>query len=140
MRSAASKRVTRRPRGAAFSAEERPAGPAADAATVFAGGEGARTSSVSWQARGFTRQEVVRKENVWSRQAWLQPMQVLMVSGMPATALLTKSGSARKGLAMETMSAWPLASSSSAFSGVLMRLLVTSGTVVLSMRRLVTHA
>src|SRR5699024_4208700 len=117
-----------------------PAGPAPATATVFAVRVGPRTSSVSWQARGFTRHEVVRKENVWSRQAWLQPMQVLMVSGMPATALLTKSGAARKGLAMETMSAWLIPRSRSAFSGVLMRLLATSGSVVLSMRRLVTHA
>ncbi len=76
---------------------------------------------------------------VWSRQAWLQPMQVLMASGVPAAALATKSGSASIGRAIDTMSAQPEASSSSASSGVLMRLVVTSGTDTSPMRRLVTQ-
>ncbi len=77
---------------------------------------------------------------VWSRQAWLQPMQVLMASARPAAALATKSGSARKGRASDTMSAQPSASSSSASWGVLMRLVVTSGMFTEPMTRLVTQA
>jgi hypothetical protein len=42
--------------------------------------------------------------------------------------LFTKSESARNGRAMETISASPLASTSSPISGVLMRLLATRGT------------
>ncbi len=58
---------------------------------------------------------------VWSRQAWLQAMQVLISSARPAAALFTNSGSASSGRAIETMSASPLARISSATSGVLMR-------------------
>lgn len=36
--------------------------------------------------------------NVWSRQAWLQPMQVLISSALPSAAFLTQNGSAKKGL------------------------------------------
>ncbi|MCY1451162.1 hypothetical protein D9M71_680170 [compost metagenome] len=54
-------------------------------------------------------------------------MQVLISSARPAAALLTKSGSARNGRAIETMSASPSASTASATSGVLMRLVVISG-------------
>lgn len=54
-------------------------------------------------------------------------------------ALATKSASARKGRARETRSARPSASSSSAISGVLMRLLVTSGTLTAPISRLVTQ-
>ena len=60
--------------------------------------------------------------NVWSRHAWLQPMQVLISSARPCAAFATKSGSARNGRAIETRSAPPLARISSATSGVLMRL------------------
>lgn len=76
--------------------------------------------------------------NVWSRQAWLQPMQVLMVSGRSAWALATKSGSASRGRARDTMSAQPSASNSSAISGVLMRFVVTSGMETSPMTFLVT--
>jgi hypothetical protein len=44
-------------------------------------------TSVSWQARGFTRQEVILPPKVWSRQAWLQPMQVLISSARPLRGL-----------------------------------------------------
>ena len=64
---------------------------------------------------------------VWSRQAWLQPMQVLIWSDRPAAALLTNSGSARNGRAILTMSAMPSCRICSATSGVLMRLVATSG-------------
>ena len=124
---AASNRVTACPRSAAETAQARPAGPAPTTATRLRSTVGESTSSVSWQARGFTRQEVIRPLKVWSRQAWLQPMQVLIASGRPSRALATKAGSARNGLAIETRSAAPRASSSSATSGVLIRLLVTSG-------------
>ena len=105
MSSAPSKRVTWWPRSAAVVAKASPAGPAPTTAIRLASRVGSMTSSVSWQARGLTRQEVILPAKVWSRQAWLHPMQVLMVSGAPAAALLTSSGSARKGRAMETMSA-----------------------------------
>jgi len=75
----------------------------------------------------LTRQVVSLPLKVWSRQAWLQPMQVLMRSLWPAAALLTNSGSARNGRAIDTMSASPSASTRSATSGVLIRLVVTSG-------------
>ena len=88
---------------------------------------GARTSVVSWQARGLTRQDARLLANVWSRQAWLQPMQVLISSARPAAALLTKSGSARNGRAIETRSAPPAARISSATSGVLIRLEAHTG-------------
>jgi hypothetical protein len=67
------------------------------------------------------------RSKMWSRQAWLQAMQVLISSARPAAALFTKSASARKGRAIDTMSASPRASTSSATSGTLMRLVVTSG-------------
>jgi hypothetical protein len=66
---------------------------------------GSIASSVSWQARGFTRQEVILPLKVWSRQAWLQAMQVLISSARPSAALRTNSASARKGRAIDTMSA-----------------------------------
>ncbi len=135
----ASKRVTAWPRPAAETAQARPAGPAPTTATLFFVRVGDRTSSVSWQARGLTRQLVILPLKVWSRQAWLQPMQVLMVSERPAAALATKSASARNGRARETRSARPSASSSSAISGVLMRLLVTSGMLTAPMSRFVTQ-
>ncbi|MNJ47962.1 hypothetical protein D3C77_431400 [compost metagenome] len=56
-------------------------------------------------------------------------MQVLISSARFSAALMTNSGSARKGRAMETMSASPCARIRSATSGVLMRLVVISGTV-----------
>ena len=84
-------------------------------------------SSVSWQARGFTRQVQVFRWKTWSRQAWLQAMQVLISSARPAAALLTSSGSARNGRAIETMSASPSASTFSATSGELMRFVVQTG-------------
>lgn len=116
---------------AAFGRRDRarePGRSGADDRDVLAGPGGERTSSVSWQARGLTRQDVILRLNTWSRQAWLQPMQVLMASERPAAAFATNSGSARNGRAIDTMSARPEASISSATSGVLTRLLVTSGT------------
>ncbi len=62
-----------------------------------------------------------------------------MVSDAPAAALATKSGSARNGRAIDTMSARPSASTRSATSGVLMRLVVTSGTDTWPMSRSVTQ-
>ncbi|MNP11766.1 hypothetical protein D3C76_1039690 [compost metagenome] len=54
-------------------------------------------------------------------------MQVLISSPRPAAALLTNSGSARNGRAIETISASPSARICSATSGVLIRLVVISG-------------
>jgi hypothetical protein len=93
-----------------------PAGPAPTTALLLRGGRD-DTSSVSWQARGLTRQEQVLRSKMWSRQAWLQAMQVLISSARPAAALFTNSESARKGRAIDTMSASPRASTSSATSG-----------------------
>ena len=81
-----------------------------------------RPASVSRQARGLTRQEAFWFSKTWSRQAWLQAMQVLISSARPAAALSTKSASARNGRAIETRSASPAARIDSASSGVLIRL------------------
>ncbi len=77
---------------------------------------------------------------MWSRQAWLQAMQVLISSARPVAALTTKSGSARSGRAIDTMSASPRARIASASAGSLMRLVVTSGTFTSSLIRRVTQA
>ncbi|GEM_PF-6220999 len=66
--------------------------------------------------------------NVWSRQAWLQAMQVLISSARPCAALTTHSGSARNGRAIETRSASPRARTPSATSGMLIRLEAMTGT------------
>ncbi|CDG85755.1 hypothetical protein GJA_5158 [Janthinobacterium agaricidamnosum NBRC 102515 = DSM 9628] len=55
----------------------------------------------------MTRQLARRLAKVWPRQAWLQPMQVLISSVRPLAALLTNSGSARNGRAIDTRSASP---------------------------------
>ena len=140
MRSAASNSVTSWPRSAAVVAHAMPAGPAPITATFFAVAARPITSSVSWQARGLTRQDVSLPLKMWSRQAWLQAMQVLISSALFAAALTTKSASARKGRAIDTMSAQPEARTSSATSGVLIRLVVTSGILTAPLSRLVTQA
>ncbi len=123
----ASNRVTAWPRSASVVAAARPAGPAPTTAMRFGAVAGRMTISVSWQARGLTRQEASCCEKVWSRQAWLQAMQVLMLAARPAAALRTNSGSASNGRAIDTKSASPAASTASATSGVLMRLLAQTG-------------
>jgi hypothetical protein len=60
--------------------------------------------------------------------------------GAAGAALFTKSASARKGRAIDTMSASPAASTSSATSGVLMRLVVISGIFTSPFMRAVTQA
>src|SRR5690606_14223065 len=97
------------PRPAATVAQARPAGPAPTTAIRRGVRAGAYSSRVSWQARGLTRQLATRFSNTWSRQAWLQAMHVLIEAARPAAALATHSGSASRGRAMDTMSAWPLA-------------------------------
>jgi hypothetical protein len=53
---------------------------------------------VSWQARGLTRQEVILPPKVWSRQAWLQPMQVLISSATsPRSSFAHKLGVGQEG-------------------------------------------
>jgi hypothetical protein len=96
-------------------------------------------TSSSWQAKGLTRQEQSWREKMWSRQAWLQAMQVLIASARPAAALFTNSASARKGRAIETMSASPRAMTSSATCGSLMRLVVISGILTSPFMRAVTQ-
>ena len=65
--------------------------------------------------------------NVWSRQAWLQAMQVMISSERPSCAFFTNSASASNGRAIDTRSAWPDAMISSAVSGLLIRLDATTG-------------
>ena len=126
---AASNRSTLWPRSASVVAAARPAGPAPITATRFLAGASLMTRSSSCPARGLTRQLASLALNAWSRQAWLQAMQVLISLLRPCAALLTNSGSARKGRAMLTMSAQPLLSTCSATSGMFRRLLVMSGIV-----------
>ncbi len=129
MSGAASNNVTRWPRSAAFTANARPAGPAPTTAIFFVTVAGINGIRVSWQARGLTRHEVTLPTKIWSRQAWLQPIQVLISSSRPLCALLSNSASARNGRAIETISASPAARIASATVGSLIRLVVTSGTV-----------
>ena len=75
----------------------------------------------------------------WSRHAWLHAMHVLMRSGVPAAALVSRNGSARNGRAIETRSAAPLSRMASAISGVLMRLVATSGMETEPRSLAVTH-
>ena len=65
---------------AAVTAQDRPAGPPPMTATRFDEPTLAKGRIVSWQARGLTRQEAVFRVKIWSRQAWLQAMQVLISS------------------------------------------------------------
>src|ERR1700682_1040231 len=67
-------------------------------------------------------------------------MQVLISAARFCAALFTNSGSARKGRAIDTMSASPRAISVSAVAGSLMRLVVISGIATLLFMRRVTHA
>ena len=127
MRSAASNRCTSWPRSASVVDAARPAGPAPTTAKRRRAGVRRITISVSRAARGLTRQVASLLLKMWSRQAWLQAMQVLMSAARPSRALATKCESASSGRAMLTMSAQPSASTCSATSGVLMRLLVISG-------------
>ena len=98
---------------------------------------GPSTSVVSRQARGLTRQDAFWFLKTWSRQAWLQAMQVLISSARPAAALLTKSGSASSGRAIETRSASPASRISSASSGLLIRLDAQTGTDTSALSRAV---
>ena len=66
-------------------------------------------------------------------------MHVLISSARSCAALLTNSGSAKKGLAIETISASPLASTDSATSGVLIRLDVITGMLSDSLNLAVTQ-
>jgi hypothetical protein len=98
-----------------------PAGPAPTTARVccLPAATGKIFREVSCPALGFTRQDACLPEKVWSRQAWLQPMHVLISSDLPSAALIMKFGSAKKGRAMLTRSADPDAKISSAVSGAL---------------------
>ncbi|MNI64690.1 hypothetical protein D3C73_1201510 [compost metagenome] len=117
-------------------AKASPAGPAPITASFFGFSAGTSGISVSRQARGLTRQEVSLPSKIWSRQAWLQPIQVLISSARPSAAFCTKAASARNGRAIDTISAQPSASTCSATAGSLMRLVVISGmrTLPISLR------
>ncbi|MNK82776.1 hypothetical protein D3C87_1025630 [compost metagenome] len=67
-------------------------------------------------------------------------MQVLIASGRPARALLAQCGSASSGRASDTMSAPPSARMRSATSGMLMRLVATTGTCTCGLSLAVTPA
>ncbi len=136
---AASNSVTACPRSAAVVAHARPAGPAPTTATRFGAVARATANSASRHAAGLTRHDAARFSKMWSRQAWLHAMQVLISSARPSTAFLTNSASARNGRAIDTMSASPRASTASATAGSLIRLVVTSGTRTLPLSRPVTH-
>jgi hypothetical protein len=103
---AASKRCTSWPRSASDGRRRRARGPGADHGDALARGAGVSQSSVSWQARGFTRHEASLFWKTWSRHAWLQAMQVLM-SLRALRGLVHELGSASSGRAIETMSARP---------------------------------
>jgi hypothetical protein len=108
-------------------AKARPAGPAPTTAMRLAGTVVGVQFSVSWQARGLTRQEVTLPLKVWSRQAWLQPMQVLISSARPCSPC-DEFRVGQQGRAIDTMSAEARRPApASAVSGALMRLVVTSG-------------
>mmetsp|Transcript_5375 Transcript_5375/g.10237 ORF Transcript_5375/g.10237 Transcript_5375/m.10237 type:complete len:218 (-) Transcript_5375:738-1391(-) len=133
--------VTLCPLSAAVVAKASPAGPAPTTATSISepGAHGSMRSSSSWQATGLTRHEAVMPLKVWSRQAWLQPMQVLISSVLPSSAFLTRFASARKGLAMDTMSASPLSSTCSATCGMLILFVAHRGMFTSFMSFLVTQ-
>ena len=96
-------------------------------------------SSVSWQARGLTKHEAIFIEKIWSKQAWLQPIHVLISSLRPCSAFCTKKASANIGRAIDTISACPAAKTCSAISGVLIRFEVISGTLTKPFNFSVTH-
>mmetsp|Transcript_2900 Transcript_2900/g.8763 ORF Transcript_2900/g.8763 Transcript_2900/m.8763 type:complete len:272 (-) Transcript_2900:634-1449(-) len=122
--------VTRCPRAASAVAQAMPATPAPTTATAFGEGEGAksRAASVSCPARGFTRHETGIILKVWSRHAWLQAMQVFVASSWPRKALATRSGSAKKGRAIETRSDASFRKSSSQTLTSLMRFVAQRAT------------
>ena len=124
------------PRSAAASAASSPAGPAPTTATfrVRRSITGVSTSSVSWAARGFTRQLARFPSNTLSRQAWLQEMQATTCPARPSASLFGSCGSASSGRAIEIRSACPEASTCSATSGSWMRFEATTGTPTSSRR------
>ena len=85
--------------------------------------------SVSRQARGLTRQLATLPWKMWSRQAWLQPMQVLISSALPCRAFHHEGRVRQKGARHGNQIRITAGSQGqcSATSGVLIRLLVTRG-------------
>ena len=127
MRSSESNSVTLWPRFAAVVAAARPAGPAPTTAIFLGFGRldhhlGLATGARVDQAAGLFVFEHVVQTGLVAGDAGVD-----FVGPAVASALTTQSGSARKGRAMEIMSASPSASTFSAVSGMLMRLVVTSG-------------
>ena len=84
---AASNSVTSWPRSAAVVAQRQAGRPGADDGDLAPAAAGASISSVSRHAYGLTRQVAVCRSKIWSRQAWLQPMQVLISSARPVRRL-----------------------------------------------------
>jgi hypothetical protein len=111
----------------------RPAGPAPTTAMRFcADDRGGRAGLVARARVDEAGGDLAAK--VWSRQAWLQAMQVLISAARPARGLVDEFGVGQQGARHDTMSAQPSASTCSATSGVLMRLLVMTGIVMPSAR------
>ena len=138
---AASNSATLWPRSAAVDGRREPRRAGADDGDRRCAARPVRdSSSVSRPAYGLTRQLASLRSKMWSRQAWLQAMQVLISSARPVAALTTKSASARSGRAIDTMSASPRSRIASATAGSLMRLVATSGTRTSAFSRRVTQA
>ena len=136
---AASNSVTSWPRSAAVAAQARPAGPAPTTATLLRAARRRSTSSVSWQA-----QRVDQAGRDLAREGVVEARLVAADAGVDLVGaalgrLATNSGSASNGRAIDTMSASPRASTSSADRRVLMRLVVTSGIVTAPFSRRVTQ-
>ena len=103
-----------------------PAGPLPITSTFFFSAAGARVSSFSSSKEGFTVQ-ATRLPNMMPFRQRRQPMQGRMSSAFSAATLLANSGSHRFARPIMQMSALPLAISSSAIQGSVMRPTVATG-------------
>jgi hypothetical protein len=74
-----------------------PAGPAPMTAIFLLFETLLKTNDVSAQALGLTKQPAGFPSKTWSRQAWLQAIQVLISSTLPCFAFRGQAGSAKKG-------------------------------------------
>ena len=104
--SLASKTVTLWPRSAAPYAAARPATPAPATKTFLGSATMDRSYSVSRQVWGLAMQLTRLPTAVSPVQPWLQPMQWMISSVLPALALFGSSGSASEARAMTMKSAF----------------------------------
>ena len=123
--------VTVCPICAAVIAKAQPAGPAPTTPIFnrWLVGNSWMTNSVSWQAMGLTKQLATLPTNTWSKQAWLQPIQVLISSSLLSRDFCNRYGSAKNGRAILTMSAECDDKILSAVVGWLIRFVATNGIV-----------